>query len=126
VAPASVSTVCRMIDIPLNVSYRVFNQHQNKIFIGTGLSSYVMLQQNYTFNYTDPYATGPSHFDVSKNAGYLFGILNLNATYQRQLNSKLGVSVQPYMKIPLTNVGYSQVKLQSTGLAIGLNWNLGH
>ncbi len=126
VAPSSVSTVCRMLDIPVNVSYQVFNQHQNKIYVGTGLSSYVMLHQNYTFNYTDPYATGPSNFAVNKNVGYPFGVLNLNVTYQHQLNSKLGLSFQPYMKIPLTNVGYSQVKLQSTGLAIGLNWNLGH
>jgi len=123
-APINVTADCRMLDIPIDVDYLLYNKHQNKISIGTGLSSYIMLQENYTFNYSNPYLTGPSNFKVPNASGYFFGILNLNATYQHQLNSKVGISVQPYLKLPLTNLGYSQVRLQTTGVAIGLSWNL--
>jgi hypothetical protein len=51
-------------------------------------------------------------------------VANLSATYQRQLNSKIALDVQPYLKLPLTDLGYGQVRLQTTGVAVGLTWNL--
>jgi hypothetical protein len=122
--PINVSATCRMLDIPLNIGYQIYNKHQNKLSIGTGLSSYIMLQQDFKFNYADPYAKGPSDFNVPNSSGYFFGILNLNATYERQINSKVGITLQPYLKLPLTNIGYSEVRLQTTGVAVGLSWNL--
>jgi hypothetical protein len=122
--PVNVTANCRMLDIPLNIDYQLFNKHQNKISIGTGLSSYIMLNESYKFNYADSYVTGPSNYNVPNSGKYFFGVLNLNATYQRQLNSKVGISFQPYLKLPLTNLGYGQVRLQTTGIAVGLTWNL--
>jgi len=125
VDPVNVAADCRMLDIPLNVGYQVFNKHQNQVSIGTGLSSYIMLHESYKFNYADgSYATGPVTYTVPNSNKYFFGVLNLNATFQHQVNPKVGFSVQPYMKLPLTNIGYSQVKLQTTGVAVGVTWNL--
>ncbi|HEY8931149.1 MAG TPA: hypothetical protein VIM55_18230 [Mucilaginibacter sp.] len=131
--PQQVTADCRMLDIPLNVNYQVFRQRQNRISIGTGLSSYIMMHESYKFTYANdaaagPYgnttSAGPASYTVPNHGKYFFGVMNLNATYERQLNSKVGISVQPYLKVPLTNIGYSQVKLQTTGVAVGLNWNL--
>jgi hypothetical protein len=83
-----------------------------------------MMHQNYVFNYAYPYTIGPTNYTAKTNGKYYFGVLNLNATYQRQLNSRVGISFQPYLKLPLTNVGYSEVRLQSTGFALGLIWNI--
>jgi hypothetical protein len=128
VSPVNVMADCRMLDIPLNIGYQVYNRHQNKISVGTGLSSYLMLHENYTFNYPAAgsyYAySGPTNYTVPQSKKYFFGVINLTTTYERQLNSKVGITVEPYLKLPLTNIGYSQVKLQSTGVAIGLKWNL--
>ena len=124
VEPTNVTADCRMFDIPLDIDYLVYNKHQNHISFGTGLSSYLMVHQNYVFNYAYPYTIGPANYTVKDNGKYFFGVLNLNATYHRQLNSRLGFSVEPYLKLPLTNVGYSEVRLQSTGLAIGLSYSL--
>jgi len=136
VSPQAVTADCRMFDIPLNVSYQVYHRNQNKLSFGTGLSSYLMLHESYKFEYgtsggTGIYnssstssATGPSTINVANPGKYFFGVVNLNATYEHQINSKVGISIQPYMKIPLSNIGYSQVKLQSTGVAVGLSWNL--
>jgi cytoskeletal protein RodZ len=122
--PINVVADCRAIDIPLNIDYQVFSKHQNKISIGTGVSSYLMMHENYSYQYADPTARGPRSYTIASPGRYLFGVLNLQATYQRQINSKVGVSVQPYLKLPLTNIGASQVKLQSAGVALGLSWNI--
>ena len=124
VDPTSVLADCRMLDIPINLGYQLYNKQENKISIGTGLSSYIMLHERYTFNYAEPYTIGPASYTVPNSNKYFFGVLNLNATFERRLNSRVGLDVQPYMKIPLTNIGYSQVRLQTTGIAVALHWNL--
>lgn len=127
--PSSVKADCRMLDIPLNINYQVYRQRANSITIGTGLSSYFMLREDYQFNY-DGYGygvgapNGPSHYTVINRNRNILSVLNIDATYTHQINSKFGVTVQPYTKVPLSDVGASQVRLQSTGVAFGINWNI--
>jgi len=122
-APVSVIGNCKMFDIPLNIDYRIINGYRNKISIGTGISSYLMLHESYQYNYAE-YATGPARYNVPNPDKYLFSIVNLQATYERQISSTVGIALQPYLKLPLSGVGASQIRLQSTGLALGLTWNL--
>jgi hypothetical protein len=125
VDPASVDANCRMIDIPLNVNYQVYSQRGNRFTVGTGLSSYLILREDYHFNYaaTD-YNTGPVNYSVINKNKNILGIVNLDATYEHQVSSRMGVVIQPYLKIPLSNVGASQAKLQSTGVAVGLTYDI--
>jgi cytoskeletal protein RodZ len=122
--PTSVLADCRMLDIPFNVDYQFFNKNQNKISIGTGLSSYIMLQENYTYQYANPGTLGPRGYSIASPGKYFFGIVNLQATYKRQINSKVGLSLQPYLKLPLGDVGASKVRLQSAGVALGVSWSI--
>jgi hypothetical protein len=127
VSPQNISAVCHMLDVPINVNYQLYDKRQNKIYVGTGLSSYIMLNENYQFSFSNQYYYGrplPSNYTVPHSGSYYFGVVNLSATYQRQLNSKFALDVQPYYKLPIKDLGYGQVRLQSTGVAVGLTWNL--
>ena len=123
-SPSQIEADCRALDIPVNVDYQLYHKGLNKFSVGTGLSSYVMLHESYDYYYNDPAAKGPSDYTVPNHGKYFFGIANVQATYTRQVNSKFGVSIQPYLKLPLTNIGYSQAKLQTAGVAVGLSWNI--
>jgi hypothetical protein len=122
--PTSVSASCIVLDIPLNVGYQLYNGGGNKFSLGTGLSSYFMLRENYTFNYAGSYPGGPTSYNIRNQNKHIMGVLNLNATYQREVSSKFGVGVQPYFKVPLTGIGYGQVNLKSAGVAVGVTWNI--
>ncbi len=123
--PQYVTADCRVLDIPLNIGYQVYSKYRNKISVGTGLSSYIMMHESYTYDYgTTDVLYGPSYYAVKSRGKYMFSIMNLNATYERQVNSKVGISLQPYLKVPLTSIGYSQVKVETFGVAVGLNWNI--
>jgi hypothetical protein len=128
--PTSVDANCRMLDIPVNVNYQVYSRRANKITLGTGLSSYFMLREDYRFNYANtssygyPGTISPSTYTVINKNRNILSVLNLDATYTHQINPKLGITVQPYLKVPLSDVGASQVRLQSTGVALGLSWNI--
>ncbi|EHQ27357.1 porin family protein [Mucilaginibacter paludis] len=122
--PENVTADCRVLDIPLNLDYQLYSRAKNKFSIGSGLSSYIMLSEKYHYNYEYPGTVGPTDYNIINRNQHILGVLNLNATYQRQLNSKISIGVEPYLKIPLTNIGASQVKLQSTGVAVGVTWNI--
>ena len=130
--PSSIGVNCRMLDIPLNVNYQVYKNRGNKITVGSGLSSYIILREDYKFNYAagaagayyGNNAPGPAGYSVINQNRNILGVLNLDATFDHQINSKFGISFQPYLKLPLSNVGASQVKLQSAGVAVGFSWNL--
>ncbi|WP_121810631.1 hypothetical protein [Mucilaginibacter kameinonensis] len=124
--PTDVTADCKMLDIPINIGYQVYGNFRNKLSVGTGLSSYLMLHEKYTYNYADGTnsAAWPQTYTVPNSKGYLLSIININATYEHKINSKVGVSVQPYMKVPISGVGYSDIKLQSTGVAVGVTYNL--
>jgi hypothetical protein len=122
--PTNVTADCRMLDIPLNIGYQVYQQGKNKFSLGTGLSSYFMLHENYKYTYSSAYPNGPANYTVANPQNYLFSNLNLNATFEHRVNSKFSLSVQPYLKLPLKPVGYSQVNLHTAGVAVGFNWNI--
>jgi hypothetical protein len=116
---------CKVLDIPLNVSYQVYSKGNNAISLGSGLSSYFMLRENYRYDYTQDSGLDPKYIEIKNQNKHLFGVLNINANYQRKINSRFGVVVQPYMKLPLTGIGNGRVDLKSTGVALGVNWSIG-
>lgn len=121
--PTDVMADCRVLDIPLNINYRIYSKGVNQLSIGTGLSSYFMLSEKYSYTYASNYS-GVTGFEVKNQNKHLFGVMNLNATYQRRISAKFGLNVQPYMKLPLTDIGYGRINLKSTGLAFGASWYL--
>ncbi|GAB3937425.1 hypothetical protein [Mucilaginibacter myungsuensis] len=112
-----------IIDIPLNLDYQLYSHAQNKFSVGAGISSYIMTSQNYQYSYIDP-DFNPTEMSIGTTDRYFASTMNLQVTYTRQLTPKFGLSFQPYFKLPLKQIGDSQSKLQTAGLAIGVNWNL--
>ncbi len=113
---------CKVLDVPLNVNYQLYKKGNNALQVGTGLSSYWMLRENYEFEYTN---NVPSFYiNVANQNKHLLGVLNLNVTYQRRLGNGISAIVQPYYKIPLTGIGNGRVNLQSAGVALGVGWNM--
>ncbi|WP_184549153.1 hypothetical protein [Mucilaginibacter sp. FT3.2] len=125
VSPVNIQANCKVLDIPLNISYQLYSKGRNAISLGTGLSSYFMLKENYQFNYSAQSGLEPSNLEVRNQNTHLFSVININANYQRRVNSKFGLVVQPYMKLPVTGIGNGKVDLKSTGVAVGVNWTVG-
>jgi len=121
--PNNVVANCKVLDVPLNVNYELYSKGRNSFALGGGLSSYFMLSEKYNFSFADP-ALSSRNIQINNQNQHIFSILNLTSTYQRQVNSNLGVVVQPYMKLPLSRIGFGQVDLKSAGVAVGFSWNI--
>lgn len=123
VAPANIHANCDVIDIPLNVNYKVFENRKNAISVSTGLSSYLMLKEKYNYSYDSNYQ-GPKDYEVTNQNQHYFGVANVGLEFQHTINEKIRISAKPFMKLPLTGIGYGNSRLSSTGVAVSVNMNL--
>lgn len=113
---------CSVLDIPLNVSFQFLSKEKSSFSVGSGISSYIMLREKYSFTYSD---CSTWAYKVSNKNSHFPGVVNFNATYQHRLGNKAGILVQPYYKLPLTKIGNEGIDLRSGGISVGMSWDIG-
>jgi hypothetical protein len=122
---SSIDASCKILEIPLQASYRLFDNKNRKISITTGLSSYFMLSENYNFKYGKQ--SGLKDFllvKTNENRHYL-SVVSLSASYQlRPKTANFSWAIEPYVKLPLGGVGEGNVRLKSTGVSLNLTYDL--
>jgi hypothetical protein len=123
--PETIYADCRVLDIPLNVNYTLVNKGKNTVSVGTGVSSYLMLKEDYQLRYNREAGVKDYTYSIRNQNKHIFSILNVEAKYERRINDKFGIGLQPYLKVPLSDIGYGNVKLQSLGMAVNFNFNIG-
>lgn len=133
VHPESVGGRCNMLDIPINVRYdfalrpRPGRQFPSRWFVSGGVTSYYMLREDYTYKYANPkdpaiiYRTWPIE---NGTGGYEFSQLNVSVGYERGFTRRLSWQVEPFLKVPLKEVGYYKLDLLSTGAFFSLRYKL--
>jgi hypothetical protein len=124
-APYDVNAVCNVIDIPLNVNYKLLNKRKFSLGVNAGLSSYLMLKEKYDYIYPQD-GGSPSVVSVEyRNQNqHFFGVANLAVSVERRISPRLSIGVQPFMKLPLTGIGAGDASLKSSGMSFSLNMNL--
>ena len=132
VPPESVNGRCNMLDIPINLRYdvvlrpRLNGQIPSRWFLSGGVTTYIMQQEDYAYNYpvgTHIYPTTPKGWH-GNSGRYNFSQLNLSAGYERALSRRLSWQVEPFVKAPLKGVGYYKINLLSTGAFFSLRYKL--
>jgi hypothetical protein len=109
---------CRVTEIPVLISYNFADTKKSNWFASTGLSTYLMKRESYTYWYSNN-STGayyPKFFEFRDQNKHYFSVANLSAGYTRKLNDHVTISAEPYIKIPLQGVGQGQVHLNSAGI----------
>lgn len=119
---------CRVIDIPLNFSFRMSNTKQNKLYATAGLSSYIMLSEKYNFIYnrSPAYPSGGREYTINNQNRHILSVMNLGIALEKPLADQVSLVILPYAKIPLTGIGQGETDLKSFGLGFKLNYSLGN
>lgn len=121
--PENIKASCRVFEIPVNVRYYFHNQPKHRLFVSSGISSYWMLSENYSFDYGYP-SNYNYNWGVSNQNKHMMSIVNLSVGWQKQLNKKWNIQAEPFLKIPLGKVGEGKVSLKTTGILLGLKYQL--
>lgn len=123
-APEETDAECKVIDIPVNVRYYLSSRIKSRFFVSTGLSTYLMLSEDYYYHYEDSY--DPNQLDswsVNNENQHLFGIYNLSIGYQKSLGKQWFLEIEPFIKMPLSGIGFGKVDLWSTGSMFSVKYS---
>jgi len=109
---------CRMIEVPLVAKYNFSPSPRSTAFFTAGLSSYIMKKENYSYLYyysaiNSSMTHEKSYTNSSKN---LFSVVQLSGGYSHRVGKEGNFRIEPYLKMPLTGVGFGSLPLMSTGL----------
>lgn len=122
--PTVVNGSCRVIDIPIYLSYRVAETKRWRFGAFTGLSNYIMLDQEYKYQFDQPYNGSSSSWSSDENLTLKWSVLNLGVSAEYFINRQLSISLEPYMQAPLQQIGWANVSLFGTGALFTLKKNL--
>ena len=113
---------CKVYEIPVSVSYNFSTSSKHHFFASAGLSSYLMKTEKYNYFYKyNP--TGPTlnkEWTINNKNKHFFSALTLSGGYQLKVNNRIIFIAEPYLKLPLSGIGYGKVKLNSGGVLFSI------
>ncbi len=108
---------CRVYEIPVSLSYNFWQRKNHNWFGSAGLSSFLMKNEYYNYQYKTPAGYTYNYKKEVRNENkHYFAVLTLSAGYQYQLSKQVSIQAEPYVKLPLSGIGLGKVKLNSSGI----------
>jgi hypothetical protein len=111
---------CNMFEIPLTLRYDFGRIGKASFFVNGGFSSYLMKKESYTYHFKDQ-STFDSTYTTNKN--YLFSIFSLSAGVEESLGKNFSMQAEPFVKLPLSGIGYGNIQLSSYGINFTLRYS---
>ena len=114
-----VNGYCQMIEIPLDVKYNFRTKSKSEWFSLAGLSSYFMSKQGYDYTFVHNNYSYDKHYEYNTKSTNIFTVINFSAGYSRFISPNISVRFQPYIKIPISEIGTGKLPVSSAGFNIG-------
>ena len=109
----------RLVELPVNMKYTILSGKHN-LFATTGISSYLMRTENYDYEYTqNNQPGGHNYLSYTKETKNWFSVANFSIGYAHRFGNMGSFRIEPYLKIPLKDLGTANMPIMSTGLNIG-------
>ena len=116
---------CFIIDIPISLKYNLAYFEHSRIYAGGGISSYIMLNEEYQFKYGGYNGSGqPDRWQERTGTRHWMSNAMVSLGFEQDISKDLSVRVEPFIKIPMREVGWGNVKLYSMGSLFSINYNL--
>lgn len=117
---------CKVVDIPINISYYLSSNVNHGFYLSTGFSSYIMLKENYDFLTRSNGTEREWSSEYENENNHFFSILNLSIGYERQIKNRFFIQLEPFVKAPVSGIGEGKVDLVSTGAFLNLMYKFNH
>lgn len=122
--PSGIIAQCFILDIPLTVKYDVMQFQNSRFFATGGLSSYVMLSEDYQFDYNG-YSPGQTNtLNERSGKAHLLSNAGFSIGYEYDLHQNWSLKAEPFIKVPLREVGWGNVKLYTLGTFFSVSYRL--
>lgn len=121
-APGEMEGVCLLIDIPVSLKYDFVHFHGSRIFASAGVSSYIMLDEDYTFRYEENQSELTRRWHKQTGTRHWMSNGTLSVGYELDLGQNISIRAEPFLKVPLKEVGWGNVDLYSMGSFFSINY----
>lgn len=115
---------CRILEIPLDLRYELRQRPGYSLFASAGLTSLLMRDEQYTYEYTQNGQYKERTWSLARGSNHPFSVLNLSVGYERALGKRWAAQAEPFVKLPLSGVGFGKIPLRSAGVSLGLKYGL--
>ncbi|MEX2585026.1 MAG: outer membrane beta-barrel protein [Balneolaceae bacterium] len=120
--PDKITAACLMLDIPIQIRFDVLEFTNARIFASAGLSSYIMLTERYQFRSAG--GAGVQEWEDRTGSQHWFSNAALSAGYELDVHPNWSLRVEPFLRLPLQDVGWGNVRLYSMGSFFSLSYRL--
>ena len=114
--PEWIDADCHVLDIPINIRYRFIENDGSSLSASVGLSSYLMLSEDYHYELS----YGDGTWGSGHENNHFLSVGNLQVYYERKLGKYFSVEVAPFLKLPLSGYGHGDIKFHSIGTFISV------
>ena len=124
ILPDNVTGSCRVIDIPLLVSYRVLQKERISLMLTSGISSYLLQDEIYDFEFEQENPDAVDSWKTTDNSMTPFSIGNISLGIEAPVSKRLFLVLEPYIKLPLKDIGWGHIRLYSSGVQLNIKYRL--
>ena len=115
---------CSLIDIPISLSYRFLHFDNSRLYATAGVSSYIMLSEDYRFSYQSDQQNLPQRWSEDTGTTHFLSNAGFSVGYELDVTQNMSIRAEPFLKVPLREVGWGNVDLYSMGSLFSLNYKL--
>ena len=122
IVPETVNGSCNVLEIPTMVQYTIADKGKNRFLVGAGASSYIMLDQAYKYNFEQPNPGAKQGWSSHKTSTLFLNVINVTAGFEHRIFPGFMMGIEPYLKIPIEGIGWSDMKLYSAGASVTVRY----
>jgi hypothetical protein len=111
---------CNMLEIPISLRYDFWKLKKGTIYATAGFSSYIMMKENYNYSADNGSYSWDANRSYTNTGTNWFSNIHLSAGYTWNWAHVGDLRIEPYLKVPLSGVGFLNLPMTSAGLYIGL------
>ena len=122
VVPEEIYSKCLVYELPLGVQFDALQTLKSRVFVSTSISSYFMINQAYDYTFPTPNPGADTGWRSRGSESYWFSVGMVSAGYERYITQSFAIGFEPYLKISLSEIGWPNIKLYSTGAYVTLRY----
>jgi len=121
--PERTAANCLVLEVPVTLSFALVQQPRRSVWISTSLHNSWLLTEQYEYWYAQPGPDQPTGWMGRGKNNHWLSAAGIALMYEQKLSPRLGLTVQPYFRLPLKGFGHGAVQLYGSGVHIGMRYH---
>lgn len=124
VKPILTNAQCAILETTVNASYFFKGIEKNGLFLGVNTAGSFMLRERYDYIYEKPNSHLRQSWSGVNASQHYFNSIGVSVGYLYHLPYNVALSIAPYYNQPLKYIGHVEVLLRSSGVNVGIHYNM--